>query len=149
MTSAQRSTRQSSLPARFRQRGYFFREAAIVIIATGFCLHLYRVIFGDEQTLRHVLTPTTDKLLLVPMTYAAVTGIMLWHRVIFANTPHKIFFTASVAYIALSVPLHVYCGVILGDVHFYLAFFPIWFSYLLFLFYAAQLIMFVRLRYRV
>ena len=132
----------------YRQHGYYFRQAAMLTIAMGFCLHLYRVIFGDALTLRYVMTSTTDKVLLVPMTYAAVTGILLWHRVRFANTPHKIFFTASLVYITGSVPLHVYFGVIRGNVDFYLSFFPVWFSYLLFPFYAALLTMFWRLRYR-
>jgi hypothetical protein len=148
MAHSQLSTRGLSVWTRYRRHGYFFREAAMLTIAMGFCLHLYRVIFGDKQTLRDVMTPTTDKVLLVPMTYAAVTGILLWHRVRFANAPHKIFFTMSLAYITASVPLHVYFGVIRGNVHFYLDFFPIWFSYLLFPFYGALLIMFGRLHYR-
>lgn len=119
----------------------------MLTITMGLCLHLYRVIFGDQRTLQ-LVTPTTDKVLLVPMSYAAVTGILVWHRVTFANTPHRVFFTISLVYIAASVPLHVYFGVIRGDVRFYLEFFPIWFSYLLFPFYAALLIMFGRLHYR-
>ena len=35
------------------------------------------MIFGDELTMQYVMTPTTDKILLVPMTYAAITGILL------------------------------------------------------------------------
>lgn len=119
----------------------------MLTITLGLCLHLYRVIFGDQRTLQVVMTPATDKVLLVPMTYAAVTGILLWHRVTFASAPHRIFFTMSLVYIAGSVPLHVYFGVIRGNVHFYLDFFPIWFSYLLFPFYAALLSMFGRLHY--
>ena len=61
----------------YRRHGYFFREAAMLTIAMGGGLHLYRVIFGDELTLRYVVTPTTDRILLVPMTYAAITGILL------------------------------------------------------------------------
>jgi hypothetical protein len=60
-----------------RRHGYFFREAAMLTITMGVCLHLYRVIFGDDLTMRYVVTPTTDKILLVPMTYAAFTGILL------------------------------------------------------------------------
>jgi hypothetical protein len=120
----------------------------MLTIAMGFCLHLYRVVFGDALTLQHVMTPTTDKILLVPMTYAAITGILLWRRVKFANKAHQVFFTWALAYIALSVPLHVYFGVIRGNVDFYLDFFPIWFSYALFPFYAILLTMFWRLRFR-
>jgi hypothetical protein len=147
MTASQPFTRRRSLRATYRGHGYFFREVAMLTITLGLCLHVYRVIFGDERTLQ-VMTPTTDKVLLVPMTYAAVTGILLWHRVVFANTPHRIFFTMSLVYIAGSVPLHVYFGVIRGNVHFYFDFFPIWFSYLLLPFYTALLIMFARLHYR-
>ena len=148
MATSQPITRRRSVWATYRQRGYFFREAAMLTITLGLCLHLYRAIFGDQRTLQVVMTPATDKVLLVPMTYAAVTGILLWHRVTFANAPHRIFFTMSLVYIAGSVPLHVYFGVIRGNVHFYLDFFPIWFSYLLFPFYAALLTMFGRLHYR-
>ena len=132
----------------YRNHGYYFREAAMLTIAMGFCMHLYRVIFGDDLTLQYVMTPTTDKVLLVPMTYAAVTGVLLWRRVQFANRPHRVFFTWSLVYIGLSVPLHVYFGVIRGNVDFYLDFFPVWFSYLLFPFYAGMSTMFWRLRIR-
>jgi hypothetical protein len=148
MTTTTDVVRKNSLRETYRRHGYFFREAAMLTIALGVCLHLYRVIFGDDLTLQYVMTPTTDKVLLVPMTYAAITGILLWRRVEFANTAHKMFFTWSLVYIGLSVPMHIYFGVIKGDVDFYLEFFPMWFSYLLFPFYAALLTMFWRLRYK-
>jgi hypothetical protein len=148
MTTTTDVVHKNSLWETYRRHGYFFREAAMLTIAMGVCLHLYRVIFGDELTLQYVMTPTTDKVLLVPMTYAAITGILLWRRVAFANTAHKMFFTWSLVYIGLSVPMHIYFGVIKGDVDFYLEFFPMWFSYLLFPFYAALLTMFGRLRYK-
>jgi len=132
----------------YRRHGYFFREAAILTIAMGVGLHLYRVIFGDELALRYVVTVTTDRILLVPMTYAAITGILVWHRVKFANKFHRAFFTASVVYIAGSVPLHVYCSYIVEDVSL-VAWFPMWFSYfLLIVVYPAFLTMFWRLQYR-
>jgi len=148
MTSTTDVVGQPSLRSSFRQHGYFFREAAILTIAMGLCMHLCRVIFGDETTLQHVMTPATDKVLLVPMTYAAVTGVLLWRRVEFANRAHKVFFTWSLVYIGLSVPMHVYFGVVRDNVDFYFNFFPVWFSYLLFPFYAALLTMFSKLHYR-
>jgi hypothetical protein len=132
----------------FRSQGYFFRATAMLTITMGLCVHLCRVIFGDEQTLRYIMTATIDKILLLPMTYAAISGIAVWHRVRFTHTPMKMFFTCSLVYIAGSVPLHFYWGVIRGNVDFYFDFFPMWFSYLLFPFYGALLIMFARLRYR-
>ena len=111
----------------YRQHGYFFREAAMLTISIGVVMHLYRVIFGDELALRYVVTPTTDKVLLVPMTYAAITGILVWHRVAFANgwALHGIG-----EYISASVPLHVYCSYVINDVSVF-TWFPMWFSYLL------------------
>ncbi|MCV7168810.1 hypothetical protein H7I41_02610 [Mycobacterium manitobense] len=132
----------------YRRRGYFYREAAMLTIGTGVVLHLFRVLFGDDLTLQYVLTRTTDMALLVPMIYAAVTGILVWRRVDFANRPHRVFFTWALVYIVLSVPLHVYFGVVKNEVAFYFEFFPMWFSYLLFPFYAAMLTMFWRLRVR-
>jgi hypothetical protein len=148
MTSSQLHSPDTSWRDRYREHGYYFREAAMLTIAMGFAMHIYRVIFGDAATLQHVWTPTADKILLVPMTYAAVTGILVWRRVDFANTPHKALFTWSLVYIAGSVPLHFYFAVIKGNVDFYFSFFPVWFSYLLFPFYTALLIMFSRLRFK-
>ena len=88
------------------------------------------MIFGDDLTLRYVVTPTTDKILLVPMTYAAITGILVWRHVRFANKRHRAFFTASVVYLAGSVPLHVYCSYIIWDTSL-MTWFPMWFSYFL------------------
>jgi hypothetical protein len=70
----------------FAARGYFFKPAAMLTVALGFCLHSYRIVFGDEMTLRYVLNPTTDALLLIPMTYAAVTGILIRRRVNYCRT---------------------------------------------------------------
>jgi hypothetical protein len=133
----------------YRRHGYFFREAAMLTIAMGFCMHLYRAIFGDELAVKYAITLTTDKILLVPMAYAAITGILVWRRVRFGNTPHKAFFTASVFYIAASVPLHIYFNLIRGDVATFFTWFPMWFSYfLLILVYPAFLTMFWRLQYK-
>ncbi|MCW2559014.1 MAG: conserved hypothetical rane protein, partial [Mycobacterium sp.] len=115
----------------YRERGYFFREIAMLTILIGFGMHLYRVIFGDEPALQYAVTTTTDHILLVPMTYAAVTGILTWHRMQCANKPLKVATTVAIAYIALSVPLHLYFSVWRGDVSPFSQFFPMWFSYLL------------------
>jgi hypothetical protein len=134
----------------YRRRGYFFREAAMLTIGLGVALHIYRVIFGDEMALKYAITPTTDRILLVPMTYAAITGIvlLLQNRVCFANKRHRVLFTGSVVYIAGSVPLHVYCSYILVDTTL-VTWFPMWFSWsLLIVVYPVFLIMFWRLRYK-
>ena len=87
-------------------------------------------------------------LLVIGMAYAAITGILAWRRVRFADRRHRAFFTASLVYIAASVPLHVYCSYVTRDLSIYL-WFPVWFSYLLLIaVYPAFLTMFWRLRYK-
>ena len=97
----------------------------------GFGLHLYRVIFGDDLTLQYVVTPESDMLLMIPMTYAAITGILGYRRMVFANRPHRVALTAALVYISVSVPLHLYVLFVLGDVSFYVHMAGYWFSYLL------------------
>jgi hypothetical protein len=133
----------------YRAHGYFFKEAAILTIAIGFCMHLYRVIFGDDLTLQYVVTRESDILLMIPMTYAAVTGILSYRRMVFANRAHKIALTAALAYITASVPLHLYVVFVLGDVSFYVHMAGYWFSYLLVcLVYPAFLFMLSKVRFR-
>lgn len=133
----------------YRAHGYFFKEAAILTIAIGFCMHLYRVIFGDDLTLQYVVTLESDILLMIPMTYAAVTGILSYRRMVFANRAHKIALTAALAYITASVPLHLYVVFVLGDVSFYVHMAGYWFSYLLLcLVYPAFLFMLSKVRFR-
>ncbi|OMC46813.1 hypothetical protein [Mycobacterium sp. IS-1264] len=132
----------------YRRHGYFFRPAAMLTISLGYALHLYRVIFGDALTLQHAATLTNDRILLVPMAYAGVTGILVWRHVRFADTRHRALFTASVVYIAGSVPLHIYLDYVIKDLTF-VTWFPMWFSYLLLIaVYPAFLTMFWRLRYK-
>lgn len=140
---------RKSLVDTYRRHGYFFREAAMLTIAIGFCMHLYRVIFGDDLTLQYVVTLESDVLLMIPMTYAAVTGIAGYRRMVFANRLHKIALTASLVYITASVPLHLYVAFVMGDVSFYVNMAGHWFSYLLLcLVYPAFLVMLWKVRYR-
>jgi hypothetical protein len=122
----------------------------MLTIAMGVALHIYRVIFGDETALKYAITPATDRVLLVPMTYAAITGILLLvhKRVRFANKRHRALFTGSVVYIVGSVPLHIYCSYIIVDTTL-VTWFPMWFSYfLLIVVYPAFLTLFWKLQYK-
>jgi hypothetical protein len=134
----------------YREHGYFFREIAMLTILSGFGLHLYRVIFGDDLTLQYAVTPTTDMLLMIPMTYAAITGILTYRRMVFVNRVHRIALTASLAYITASVPLHFYVAFVMQDVSVYVHMFGMWFSwFLICLVYPAFLYMLWRVRYQV
>ena len=133
----------------YRSRGYFFKEAAILTIAMGFCLHLYRVIFGDEATLQYAVTQTTDTLLMIPMTYASITGILSYRRMVFVNRVHKVALTAALAYIMASVPLHIFITLVQQDVSFYVHMAGYWFSYLLLIVvYPLFITMLVRIKFR-
>ena len=149
MTMTQAQPRHTFLNA-YRRHGYFFKEAAMVTIGLGVLIHLLRVVIGDDFAMQYVVTPTTDKILLVPMTYAGITGILLMagQRVRFANKRHRALFTGSVVYIAGSVPLHIYCSYIIWDTTL-MTWFPMWFSYfLLIVVYPAFLTLFATLQYK-
>ena len=121
----------------------------MLTIGIGFFLHLFRVIFGDDLALQYAVTPESDMLLLIPMTYAAITGILSYRRMVFANRVHKVALTASLVYITASVPLHLYVLFVLHDVSFYVHMAGYWFSWLLLIVvYPAFLTLFARLQYR-
>jgi hypothetical protein len=149
VTTTQTAT-SSTVSETYRRHGYFFKEAAMLTIGLGVLIHLLRVIFGDDFAMRYVVTPTTDKILLVPMTYAGITGILLLakNRVRFVNKRHRALFTGSVVYIAGSVPLHIYCSYIIWDTHL-MTWFPMWFSYfLLIVVYPVFLTLFAKLQFK-
>ena len=133
----------------YRHHGYYFREAAMLTIAMGFLLHLFRVIFGDDAALQYAVTQTTDMVLMVPMTYSAITGILSYRRMVFANRLHRAALTGAIGYITVSVPLHIYVTLVMADVSFYVHMAGYWFSYLLLMaVYPAFLTLFTKLRYR-
>ena len=133
----------------YRRHGYLFREVAMLTIAFGYLLHLYRVIFGDDATLHYVVTQTTDIILMVPMTYAAITGILGYRRMRFVNRAHRVAITAAIVYITASVPLHIYVGLVLNDMDLYVRTAGYWFSYLLLIVvYPLFLTMLAKLQYR-
>ena len=131
MTTTTNVVERKSIWDSYRAHGYYFRGAAILTILIGFGMHLYRVIFGDDLALQYVVTRESDMLLMIPMTYAAITGILSYRRMVFANRVHRIALTASLVYITASVPLHLYVAFVLGDVSFYVHMAGYWFSYLL------------------
>jgi hypothetical protein len=149
MTTTTNVVRKSSFRGAYRRHGYFFREVAMLTIAIGFGLHLYRVIFGDDLTLQYAVTKQSDILLMIPMTYAAITGILSYRRMVFANRVHRVALTAALGYITVSVPLHFYVVFVLQDVSFYVHMAGYWFSWLLIcLVYPAFLTLLWKVKYR-
>ena len=86
---------------------------------------------------------------LLSMTYAAITGMLSYRRMVFVNRAHKVALTASLAYITVSVPLHLYVAFVLQDVSFYVHMAGYWFSWVLIcLVYPAFLVMLWKVKYR-
>ena len=142
--------RENSLWSIYRKHGYFFREAAMLTIVIGFCLHLYRVIFGDDATLQYVVTQTTDTLLMIPMTYAAVTGILQLppDGIRQSGAQDRTHRRRSV-YITVSVPLHIYVTLVMQGHQLYVHMAGYWFSYfLLIVVYPVFLTLFAKLQYK-
>src|ERR1700738_756727 len=149
MTTTTSVVSKSSFWDTYRRHGYFFREVAMLTILIGFGMHLYRVIFGDDLPLQYALTPTAGISLMIPITYAAVTGILRYRRMVFANRVHKIALTASLVYITASVPLHLCVAFMLQNVSFYVHMAGDWVrSVLICLVYPVFLMLFAKLQYR-
>jgi hypothetical protein len=91
----------------FKRQGFSFRYAALITILTGLYVHITRLFLGDDLLVRHIITLLFDKLLILPVTYAAVSGLLAWRRIQFQSIWHKLALGWIVLYITLSVPLHI------------------------------------------
>jgi hypothetical protein len=114
----------------WRRHGYFFRQAAIITFAMGLYLHVTRVFLGDDLVLEHVFTPAYDRVLTVPMVYAAVTGALAYRGIPFRGAWHRRVYWLVWFYIAGSVPLHIY-NAYLMDSTAYVRSAPLWWTYVL------------------
>ena len=133
--------------ALFKHEGFYFRYAALITIVTGLYVHITRLFVGDDLLVQHVVTLLFDKLLILPMTYAAVSGLLAWRRMQFQSIWHKLALGWIVVYITLSVPLHIYASYVLGSIR-PLTAFPLAASYALLPMYAGMLALLGRLRFK-
>jgi hypothetical protein len=109
-------------------RAYFYREAAAITFVMGIYLHVSRWVFGNELLMQYLLTPTFDKVHAIPMTYAAISGVVGWKYLRFRSRGHRVVSIVILGFIAISVPLHVatYFGASMAR----FSVFPIWYSVL-------------------
>jgi hypothetical protein len=133
--------------ASFRRQGLFFRYAAMITILTGLYIHITRLFLGDDLLVQHVVTPLFDKVLIVPMAYAAVSGLLAWRQIQFQSIWHKLALGWIIVYITLSVPLHIYVSYVLGSTR-PLTAFPLAVSYGLLPMYVGILVLLARLRFK-
>jgi hypothetical protein len=131
----------------FKRQGFYFRYAALITIITGLYVHITRLFLGDDLLVQHVVTLLFDKLLILPMTYAAVSGLLAWRKMQFQSIWHKLAIGWIVVYITLSVPLHIYVSYVLGSTR-PLTAFPLAVSYGLLPMYVGILVLLARLRFK-
>jgi hypothetical protein len=131
----------------FKRQGYYFQYAAIITILTGLYVHITRLFLGDDLLVQHVVTLLFDKLLIIPMTYAAVTGLLTWRQMQFQRVWHKFALGWIILYISLSVPLHIYVSYVLGSTKPLTTTFPLAVSYGLLPMYVGMLALLGRLRF--
>src|SRR4051794_12213258 len=74
----------------FKRQGFAFRYAAMITILTGLYVHITRLFLGDDLLVQHVVTLLFDKLLIMPMAYAAITGLLAWRQMQFRGFWHKL-----------------------------------------------------------
>ena len=127
--------------------GFYFRQAAIFVIAFGAYLHLTRLFVGDAILTERVLTPLLDKLFAIPMAYASLAGILSWKKMKFNSRGHKAWVTFIVAYITVSVPLHV-STYFTNSTEFFTNAFPIWVSLVWLPYFTLIIMTLLRLRYK-
>ncbi len=131
----------------FKRQGFYFRYTALITILTGLYVHITRLFVGDDLLVQHVVTLLFDKLLILPMTYAAVSGLLAWRRMQFQSIWHKLAIGWIVVYITLSVPLHIYVSYVLGSTR-PLTAFPLVVSYGLLPMYVGMLVLLGCLRFK-
>ena len=131
----------------FKRQGFSFRYAALITILTGLYVHITRLFLGDDLLVQHVVTLLFDKLLILPMTYAAISGLLAWRRMQLQSIWHKLAIGWIVLYITLSVPLHIYVSYVLGSTK-PLTAFPLAVSYGLLPMYVGMLVLLGRLRFK-
>jgi hypothetical protein len=130
-----------------KQQGFYFRPIAILVIVTGFYLHLTRLFVGDTILIQYILTPLFDQLFAIPMTMAGIAGIMSWNQMEFRSKGHKVFVRFIVIYITVSIPIHI--ATYFTHSTEFTRVFPIWVSALYLPFFTAVILALLRLRYKV
>jgi len=129
-----------------KREGFYFRPLAILVIATGFYLHLTRLFVGDDILIQYILTPLFDQLFAIPMTLAGIAGIMSWKQMEFRSKGHQTFIRFIVIYITVSIPLHI--ATYFTNSTEFTRVFPIWLSAMYLPFFSAVILAILRLRYK-
>lgn len=103
------------------------RLCVSVTLITGIYMHLYRLIFGMDQTLDKVITASFDSIFAVVLIISVVAIFNARKNVLLHNTKERILFYFTLIYFAVSVPLHVRTWFVPDNTQM-LRFFPEWYS---------------------
>jgi hypothetical protein len=131
----------------FRGQGYFFRQAAILTLLIGVYAHVTRAFIGDELLLRYVVTQTFDQVLVLPMAYTAIAGVLGWRLIDFRGTGQRLVQGFMLFYVIGSLPVHVRSYFDESSTQL-LKMFPMWWTYVLFILLPALMVHCWRLRYK-
>src|SRR4030095_9129698 len=130
-----------------KREGFYFRPLAMLVIATGFYLHLTRLFVGDDILIQRIVTPFFDKVFAIPMTLAGIAGLLSWKQMEFRSKGHKNFIRFIVIYIMVSIPVHI--ATYFTNSTEFTRVFPIWLSAVYLPFFSAVIVALLRLRYKV
>lgn len=106
METSLASGRTSPLAA-IARRGYFLRPVAVATMVTGIFIHLNVLFLGHDLVIQHLVTPTFDKLLALPLTYAGVASWLAWRRVVHPGLWHRLAYGFLIFYLSISIPVHL------------------------------------------
>ena len=129
-----------------KREGLYFRPLALLVIATGFYLHLTRLFVGDDILIQRIVTSMFDKLFAIPMTLAGIAGILSWKQMEFRTRGHQVFMRVIVMYITISIPLHL--ATYFTNSTEVLRIFPMWLSAVYMPVFTAIIMALLRLRYK-
>jgi hypothetical protein len=102
-----------------------FKATAVLTFASGFVLHVTRLIIGVDDLVRYVVTPPVDIAFGLVMAIAAVAGVLSWRR--YSGTrAGRIVFGFMVLILIASIPLHLKTAINWSTD--YLRMFPSWYS---------------------
>lgn len=139
MASAVTSELKSmSWPEKFTLNGYYLKPVMIGTLFAGLYLHISVLFFGHALVLKHVVTPTFDMLLTIPMAYGAIVSWIVWRRVMHPNRWHRFIYGVLAVYFTISIPFHVRTY-ITGNTDMFTQF-PVWYSAILLPFLTALIV---------
>lgn len=113
--------------------------SVMIVLLTGIHLHLSRLVFGIDLTLDRLVTTTFDSAFATVFILATAAIFMARDEVAPRNRVERFLFWFTLAYMAVSVPVHVRAWFVPDNPE-TLRLFPVWYSVLFLCFTSLMLI---------